>query len=73
MLEVNPAHHVVWDLAHMVEAGSDVDGEGPVNFALLLYNAAVLMSRYDIEDADNFAGRILSMMSRRGGSGVVDT
>jgi HSP90 family molecular chaperone len=72
VLEVNPAHPVVRDLARMVEAGSDVDGEGPANFASLLYDVAALTSGYDIEDAADFAGRFLSMMSGRVGGEVAD-
>merc|ERR1740139_1777799 len=71
VLEVNPAHPIVQDLERMVE-NQGVDGEGPKNFATLLYDVAALTSGYDIEDSADFAQRILSMMTTRASDGVVE-
>merc|ERR1711957_472327 len=71
VMEVNPAHPIVRDLARMVE-GEGPDGEGPKNFATLLYDVAALTSGDEIEDSADFAQRILSMMSARAGGAVAE-
>mmetsp|Transcript_23613 Transcript_23613/g.51132 ORF Transcript_23613/g.51132 Transcript_23613/m.51132 type:complete len:773 (+) Transcript_23613:54-2372(+) len=64
VLEVNPKHPIVQDLARMVGSQGD-ESEEARNFAVLLYDVAALTSGYDIEDSGDFAGRILSMMTSK--------
>jgi len=42
------------------------------NFAVLLYDVAALTSGYEIEDSSDFAGRILSIMTSKAKSDVMD-
>jgi heat shock protein beta len=71
VLEVNPNHPIVRDLARMVrgksgeEEDEESDNDEAKNFAVLLYDVAALTSGYEIEDSGDFAGRIMSIMKSK--------
>lgn len=71
VLEVNPKHPIMRDLERMIESEGR-DSDMAKNFAVLLYDVAALTSGYEIEDSSDFAGRILSIMTSKAKSDVMD-
>lgn len=71
VLEVNPKHPIIRDLERMIESEGR-DSDMAKNFAVLLYDVAALTSGYEIEDSGDFAGRIMSIMTSKAKSDIMD-
>jgi len=74
VMEINPNHPIVKDLERMVKSG-EKDSEETKNFATLLYDVAGMTSGYDVDDAGEFAKRVMALMTtkaRDDGAGVQD-
>mmetsp|Transcript_1489 Transcript_1489/g.1432 ORF Transcript_1489/g.1432 Transcript_1489/m.1432 type:complete len:783 (-) Transcript_1489:87-2435(-) len=61
VLEINPNHPIIQDLNSMIKGKQEE--EETKNFAMLIYDVASMTSGYDIDDASNFAQRVMSLMS----------
>ena len=72
VLEVNPKHPIMQDLERMIRTEGGEDSDMAKNFAVLLYDVAALTSGYEIEDSSDFAGRILTIMTSKAKSDVMD-
>ncbi|KAL7427387.1 hypothetical protein ACHAXH_002100 [Discostella pseudostelligera] len=71
VLEVNPKHPIIRDLERMIDSEGR-DSDMAKNFAVLLYDVAALTSGYEIEDSGDFAGRIMSIMTSKAKSDIMD-
>ncbi|KAL3769706.1 hypothetical protein ACHAWU_005754 [Discostella pseudostelligera] len=71
VLEVNPKHPIIRDLERMIDSEGR-DSDMAKNFAVLLYDVAALTSGYEIEDSSDFAGRIMSIMTSKAKSDIMD-
>lgn len=61
VLEINPNHPIIQELNNRVNGKSDE--EETKNFAKLVYDVASMTSGYEIDDAANFAQRVMSLMT----------
>jgi len=59
ILEINPSNLIIQDLKRMVEE----DSPEKENYGKLLYDVAALTSGYDVQDAGDFAKRVMKMMN----------
>jgi len=64
VLEINPNHPIVLDLAKMIEGGQ-VNTDETKNYAMLMYDVASMTSGYDISDPGSFAKRIMKLMTTK--------
>jgi len=60
VLEVNPRHPIVQDLARKVAA--DKESKELADAALLMYDVAAMTSGYDVDDMKSFAKRVMNLM-----------
>jgi len=60
VLEVNPKHPIVKDLARKVQ--QDKESKELANSALLMYDVAAMTSGYDVRDMKGFAKRVMGLM-----------
>ena len=63
VLEINPKHPIIQDLERMVKG--DKENEQTKNFASLIYDVASMTGGYEIEDAGDFAKRVMSLMTTK--------
>ena len=69
VLEVNPKHPIVKDLARKVQ--QDKESSELANSALLMYDVAAMTSGYDVGDMKGFAKRVMGLMGANvAGEGV---
>jgi len=61
ILEINPKHPIVQDLARMVK--EDKENDNTTNYAMLMYDVACMTSGYEVDDSANFAKRVMTLMS----------
>jgi len=61
ILEINPKHPIVQDLARMVK--KDKENDNTTNYAMLMYDVACMTSGYEVDDSANFAKRVMTLMS----------
>lgn len=72
ILEINPKHPIVQDLARMVK--EDKENDNTTNYAMLIYDVACMTSGYEVDDSANFAKRVMTLMSTgKTEQGDVDT
>ena len=64
VLEINPNHPIVMDLAKMIDGGK-VDADETKNYAMLIYDVASMTSGYDVSDPGSFAKRIMKLMTTK--------
>ena len=63
ILEINPKHPIVQDLEKMVS--KDKDSEETKNFAMLMYDIASMTSGYEVSDTNDFAQRVMALMTTK--------
>eukprot|EP00978_Attheya_sp_CCMP212_P020703 scaffold59562_cov57-Attheya_sp.AAC.1 len=73
VLEINPTHPIVRDLNMMLKGG-DKDATSTKNFANLMYDVASMTSGYDVPDMQDFAARVMGLMTNvaQSDTGVTD-
>jgi molecular chaperone HtpG len=73
VLEINPTHPIVQDLNIMIKGG-DKDEVSTKNFANLMYDVASMTSGYDVPDMQDFAVRVMGLMTNKAqtDTGVTD-
>ena len=71
VLEINPEHPVVKDLARM--AKEDKDSSELKDFALLMYDVAAMTSGYEVGDMRGFAQRVMGLMDEKAGGATPAT
>uniref|UniRef100_A0A7S2XU67 Histidine kinase/HSP90-like ATPase domain-containing protein n=1 Tax=Attheya septentrionalis TaxID=420275 RepID=A0A7S2XU67_9STRA len=73
VLEINPTHPIVQDLNMMLKGG-DKDAVSTKNFANLMYDVASMTSGYDVPDMQDFAARVMGLMTNvaQSDTGVTD-
>jgi len=64
VLEINPNHPIVMDLAKMIDGGK-LDADETKNYAMLIYDVASMTSGYDVSDPGSFAKRIMKLMTTK--------